>query len=103
RLGLPEILLGIIPGGGGTQRLPRLIGESRAKDLILTGRQVRPDEALSLGLVNRVVEAENLHTEAIGWAEELASGAVLAQGFAKSAVDRGLATSLEEGLQIEQD
>lgn len=103
RLGLPEVLLGIIPGGGGTQRLPRLVGPSRAKDLILSGRQVRPDEALSIGLVDRVVEPEALQAEAIAWAEQFAAGAVLAQGFAKAAVDRGLETTLEDGLRIEQD
>lgn len=103
RLGLPEVLLGILPGGGGTQRLPRLVGPSRAKDLILSGRQVRPDEALAMGLADRVVPADSLQTEALGWAESFARGAVLAQGFAKTAVNRGIEGTLDEGLAIEQD
>lgn len=103
RLGLPEVLLGIIPGGGGTQRLPRLIGPSRAKDLIFSGRQVRADEALRIGLVDRVVEPDDLRSEALAWAESFASGAVLAQGFAKAAVDRGIETTLDGGLAIEQE
>lgn len=102
RFGQPEILLGIIPGGGGTQRLPRLVGPARAKDLILSGRQVRADEALAIGLVDRVVEPEDLHDTALAWAAELASGAVAAQALAKSAIDRGLEGSLAAGLDVEQ-
>ena len=103
KLGQPEILLGIIPGGGGTQRLARLIGPSRAKDLILTGRQVGADEALAMGLVDRVVEPEALTETALTYAAELARGAVVAQGLAKQAIDRGLSTELATGLQIEQE
>ena len=102
RFGQPEILLGIIPGGGGTQRLPRLIGPARAKDLIFTGRQVRADEALTIGLVDRVVEPDALHAEALAWAAELAAGATLAQGLAKQAIDAGLEGSLSDGLELEQ-
>jgi enoyl-CoA hydratase len=102
RLGLPEVLLGVIPGGGGTQRLPRLIGESRAKELIFTGRQVRADEALAMGLVNRVVPADQVLDAALELAGELARGAVVAQALAKESVDSGLATTLEDGLAIEQ-
>ena len=103
RLGLPEILLGVIPGGGGTQRLPRLIGPSRAKDLILTGRQVRADEALSIGLVNRVVEPDGVLEAALAWAAELAVGPLVAHGLAKSAVDGGLERPLADGLAYEQE
>ena len=103
KFGQPEILLGIIPGGGGTQRLARLVGPSRAKDLILTGRQVGAADALAMGLVDRVVEAEELHDAALAYAAELARGAVLAQGLAKQAIDRGLVTDLSTGLQIEQE
>jgi len=103
RLGLPEILLGLIPGGGGTQRLPRLIGSSRAKDLILSGRQVRADEALAIGLVNRVVEPDGVLDAALAWAAELAGGALAAQGLAKSAVDGGLERALADGLAFELD
>jgi enoyl-CoA hydratase len=103
RFGQPEILLGIIPGGGGTQRLARLVGPARAKDLILTGRQVRADEALAMGLVDRVVEPDALADEALAWAGELARGAVVAQGLAKQAIDRGLDGPLGSGLEIEQE
>src|SRR5271170_5672452 len=102
RLGLPEVLLGVLPGGGGTQRLPRLIGSSRAKELIFTGRQVRAGEALSIGLVNRVVAPDDVLEAALSWAAELAAGAVVAQSLAKSAVDGGLETDLVQGLDLEQ-
>ena len=103
KLGQPEILLGIIPGGGGTQRLARLVGPSRAKDLILTGRQVGADEALRIGLVDEVVAPDELHDRALALAAELAKGAVVAQGLAKRAIDRGLDRSLAEGLALEQE
>lgn len=103
RLGQPEILLGIIPGGGGTQRLARLVGPTRAKQLILTGRQVRAEEAARIGLVDEVVEAEGLHDRALELAAEMASGAVVAQGLAKRAIDRGLDGSLAAGLDLEQE
>jgi len=102
RFGLPEVLLGVIPGGGGTQRLPRLIGSSRAKELIFSGRQVRADEALSIGLVNRAVAPDFVLDAALNWAAELASGPVVAHGLAKSAIDRGLDTTLAGGLTFEQ-
>ncbi|CAN5470531.1 enoyl-CoA hydratase-related protein [soil metagenome] len=102
RFGQPEILLGIIPGGGGTQRLARLVGPAKAKDLIFSGRQVRADEALAIGLADRVVEAEVLHDEALAWAAQLAKGAVVAQGLAKQAIDLGLEGSLAAGLDLEQ-
>ncbi|HEY3843391.1 MAG TPA: enoyl-CoA hydratase-related protein [Acidimicrobiales bacterium] len=103
KLGLPEVLLGVIPGGGGTQRLPRLIGSSRAKELIMTGRQVRSDEALSIGLVNRVVPADEVLNAALEWAGQLARGPLVAHALAKSAVDRGLEGTLADGLAIEQE
>ena len=102
RFGQPEILLGIIPGGGGTQRLARLVGPARAKDLIFTGRQVRADEALAIGLADRVVDPDALEAEAVAWALQLAAGAVVAQGLAKAAIDRGLDGSLPSGLDLEQ-
>jgi enoyl-CoA hydratase/carnithine racemase len=101
RFGLPEVLLGVIPGGGGTQRLPRLIGSSRAKELIFTGRQVRAEEALSIGLVNRVVAPDDVLEAALTWAAELAAGAVVAHSLAKSAIDEGLETTLAQGLALE--
>jgi enoyl-CoA hydratase/carnithine racemase len=102
KLGLPEILLGIIPGAGGTQRLPRLVGTARAKDLILTGRFVNAEEALRIGLVDRVVAPDDVFTEATALAEQLASGASLAQRAALEAIDRGVETDLTTGLAIER-
>jgi enoyl-CoA hydratase len=102
KLGLPEVLLGVIPGGGGTQRLPRLIGPSRAKELIFSGRQVRAEEALAMGLCNRVVPAADALDAALELAATLASGARLAQALAKQAVDRGLETDLGGGMAIER-
>ncbi len=102
KLGQPEVLLGIIPGGGGTQRLPRLVGPSIAKDLICSGRQVGAEEALRIGLVDRVVEPDALVEESRAWAASFASGAVVAQGLAKQAIDRGLDASLGAGLGLEQ-
>ena len=101
--GQPEILLGIIPGGGGTQRLARAVGASRAKELMITGRQVRADEALHIGLADEVVEHEQLHERAHALAIELAKGAVVVQGLVKQAVDRGLQTTLADGLRIERE
>jgi enoyl-CoA hydratase len=102
RFGQPEILLGIIPGGGGTQRLARLVGASRAKDLILTGRQVKADEALAIGLVNRVVEPEQVLDEARAWAAELARGPLAAHALAKRAIDEGLDLPVADGVRLEQ-
>jgi enoyl-CoA hydratase/carnithine racemase len=100
--GQPEILLGIIPGGGGTQRLARLVGPSRAKELCLTGRQVRSDEALRIGLADEVVAREDLHERAFALAAEVARGASAAQALTKQAIDNGLSLSLGDGLAIER-
>jgi enoyl-CoA hydratase/carnithine racemase len=101
-LGQPEILLGIIPGAGGTQRLSRLVGPSRAKDIIFTGRFVRAEEALAIGLVDRVVPADQVYDEAVGWARQFAGAATYALRAAKEAVDQGLEVDLQTGLAIER-
>jgi enoyl-CoA hydratase/carnithine racemase len=103
RFGQPEILLGIIPGGGGTQRLPRLVGPAKAKELIFTGRQVRAEEALRIGLVDEVVPAAELHEHVLDRARELARGPVVAHGLAKRAIDRGLDAKIATGLELEQE
>jgi enoyl-CoA hydratase len=99
--GQPEILLGIIPGGGGTQRLPRLVGASRAKEIMITGRQVKADEALNIGLANEVVEPDALMARALELASSIASGATVATGLIKRAVDEGMQTDLAKGLALE--
>ncbi len=101
RWGQPEILLGIIPGGGGTQRLPRLIGPAKAKDLIYTGRFVKADEALSMGLVDVVVPAADVYPAALAMAAKFAKGPALALAAAKAAVEGGLNGDLASGLRLE--
>jgi enoyl-CoA hydratase/carnithine racemase len=101
-LGQPEVLLGIIPGAGGTQRLSRLVGPSRAKDLIFTGRFVKADEALAIGLVDRLVPAASVYDEALAWAGQFAGAASLALRAAKESIDRGLEVDLATGLEIER-
>lgn len=103
KLGQPEILLGLIPGAGGTQRLARLVGPSKAKDLIFTGRMVRADEALTLGLVDRVVPAGEVYAEAHAWAAKLAQGPAMALRAAKESIDTGLETDIETGLAVERN
>ena len=101
--GQPEILLGIIPGGGGTQRLARLVGPSKAKEICMSGRQVKADEALRIGLADEVVAPEALHERAFAFAAELARGAVVGQSLAKRAIDEGLSLPLPEGLKRETE
>lgn len=100
--GQPEILLGIIPGGGGTQRLPRTVGVSRAKEMMITGRQVRAEEALRIGLADEVVPHEQLHERAMALAAEVARGASQAQALVKRVVDRGVGVDLVDGLLLER-
>lgn len=101
-LGQPEILLGIIPGAGGTQRLARLVGPSKAKDLMFTGRFVKADEALAIGLVDRLVPAAEVYDAAVAWAGQFTGAATYALRAAKEAVDHGLEVDLATGLEIER-
>ncbi|ELK40883.1 hypothetical protein D478_16429 [Brevibacillus agri BAB-2500] len=103
QMGLTETSLGIIPGAGGTQRLPRLVGKGIAKELIFTARRVQPDEALSIGLVNRVVPAEQLMGAALEMAAQIANNAPLALAQAKFAIDCGGEVELGAGLLIESN
>ena len=100
--GQPEVLLGIIPGGGGTQRLPRLVGSSRAKEIVMTGRQVKSDEALRIGLVDEVVPNDQLHERAFALAAEVARGALQAHTAMKRAIDEGMSSTLTDGLFLER-
>jgi len=100
--GLPEVTRGIIPGAGGTQRLPRLIGPERALDLILSGRRIDAEEAERIGLVSRVVAHGDLMEEALAMARVIAENGPLAVRAAKAAIWRGLDGALEEGLRLEQ-
>ena len=102
QVGQPEILLGIIPGAGGTQRLPRLIGPAKAKDLIFSGRFVKADEALAIGLADAVVPDAEVYEAAKEFVAKYANGPALALRAAKQAVDAGLEVGLDTGLEIER-
>ncbi|MGH8825673.1 MAG: enoyl-CoA hydratase/isomerase family protein [Jiangellaceae bacterium] len=102
KLGQPEILLGLIPGAGGTQRLSRLVGPAKAKELIFTGRFVGAEEALGIGLVDRVVPTAEVYPAARAWAGQFAEGPVYALRAAKQTIDRGLGADLDTGLEIER-
>src|SRR5215213_3898397 len=101
KVGQPEILLGVIPGAGGTQRLARLVGPARAKDLVFTGRHVGAEEALEMGLVDAVVPDAEVHDTALAMARKFAAGPPLALAAAKRAIDEGLDQPLSQGLALE--
>jgi enoyl-CoA hydratase/carnithine racemase len=101
-LGQPEILLGVIPGAGGTQRLTRLVGPSKAKDIVFTGRFVKATEALAIGMVDKVFPADQVYAEAVSWAGRFANAASYALRAAKESIDRGIEVDLETGLEIER-
>jgi enoyl-CoA hydratase/carnithine racemase len=103
RIGLPEVMLGLLPGNGGTQRLPRLIGAGKAMDLLLTGRAVDPARALELGIVDRLTPPDQLLEDAVAFGRQLADGPGLAIGEIKIAVKLGLETSLDGGLGLERE
>ncbi|QUH04631.1 enoyl-CoA hydratase/isomerase family protein [Saccharopolyspora erythraea] len=101
KVGQPEILLGVIPGAGGTQRLARLVGPSKAKDIVYSGRFVEAREALELGMVDEVVAPDDVYAAARRWAEQFANGAARALAAAKAAIDGGLDVDLDSGLKLE--
>lgn len=102
-LGLPEVTLGLLPGNGGTQRLPRLIGTNKALELMITGERVNPQQALELGLVNRVFAAETFSDDVLAHAQKVADGASLAIGAIKRAAYDGMALSLADALALERE
>ncbi len=101
KFGQPEVGLGITPGFSGTQRLPRLVGPGKAKELIFTAAVIHAEEACRIGLVNKVVEPEELMNECLALAHTIASKAQLAVRYSKEAINRGLETDIETGLDIE--
>nr|WP_304216156.1 enoyl-CoA hydratase-related protein [Fredinandcohnia onubensis] len=101
KFGLPEINLGIIPGGGGTQRLPRLIGQAKAKELLYFGEMIDAEKALEVGLVNKVVESDRVLEEAIEWAEKLAQKPRIAMKMLKTSINRGTEVDLQAALDLE--
>lgn len=102
QMGLPEVSLAVIPGFGGTQRLARIVGEGRAKELVFTGRRVKADEALAMGLVNRVVPQAQLLDTAKQMARDIVANGPVAVRLAKQVLHEGLSTSLDAGLLLEQ-
>jgi enoyl-CoA hydratase len=100
-MGLPEIKIGALPGGGGTQRLPRLIGVARAKEMIFTGETIPADEALKMGLINRMTDAENLIGTAIQLANKIKDKPIHALKMAKLAINRGMNMDLDSALELE--
>ena len=102
-LGLPEVTLGLLPGNGGTQRLPRLIGANKALEMMLTGERVTPQQALELGIVNKIFPAETFTDDVTAYAENLANGASLAVGAIKRCVYDGIEMSLADGLAYERE
>jgi enoyl-CoA hydratase/carnithine racemase len=103
RIGTPEATLGLLPGNGGTQRLPRLIGWSRALDLMITGRTVTPLEAYELGIVNALFPGDRLHVGTLEYVQKLAGGATKAIGNIKLAVTDGVDDGFERGLERERE
>jgi enoyl-CoA hydratase/carnithine racemase len=101
KIGQPEIQLGIIPGAGGTQRLSRLVGPAKAKDLIFTGRHVGAEEALDIGLADAVVPDDEVYATAVAMARKFAAGPPLALAAAKQAIDEGLELPIDDGLKLE--
>jgi len=101
-IGLPEAGLGIVPGAGGTQRLPRLVGFSKAKDILLCGKVMGPEDALAIGLIDRIIEPENFMDEVTKFAVKLASGAGKALGYIKVAVNEGFDLQMEHALAVER-
>lgn len=102
QLGQPEILLGVIPGAGGTQRLPRIVGVARAKELIYSGRFIKADEALAIGLVNEVVPAADVYARAVAIAERYAAGPTFALAAAKAVIANGIDADMATGLLLER-
>lgn len=101
-LGLPEVTLGLLPGNGGTQRLPRLIGANRALEMMITGERVTPQQALELGILNKLFEADTFAADVQAYAEKLANGASLAIGAIKRTVYDGINLPLADGLALER-
>ena len=101
QLGQPEVTIGICPGWGGTQRLLRIVGPSKAKDLIFTGRKIGAQEALDMGLINKIIPAENLIAESIAYAKNISKNSSFAVGISKMLVNKGMDTNLDTGLKLE--